>query len=190
MGEAGHLRRVSAAVGIGALAAYAALKASWAVGVDVGVRDGARWRQMLASLSEGELFAALWGTVGLDLLAIVLLLVLASARAGGSSLLARLLRTAGWLAGTALLLLGSVALAVTLGPVIGLWPTAPGDPGPLAEWVFLLVYGSFTVAGACYLPTTASQRIRTTAPGPRPAGARHASPRVPAPIAPGPDSHS
>ncbi|WP_146099499.1 hypothetical protein [Kineococcus xinjiangensis] len=167
----GHVRTLGAAVGTTALTAYAAVKASWALGVDVGVRNAAQWHRMLDSLSDGERLAALWRTVGLDLLGVALLLVLASSRAGRASAPARLLRASGWLAGAALLLPGAAGLAVTLGPTTGLWPAAPGDPGPLADWVFVVVYGSFAAAGAGYLLVSASWRSRASH-GPVPEHAR------------------
>ena len=150
-------RMVSALVGCAALAVYAVLKAIWAVGGEVGVRDPAQWREMLAGLTRGQLFGAFWGTVLLDIAGAVLLLALAVVQPG-PALLVRAVRLLGWLAGAALTLAGGAGLAVSVGPAAGWWPSAPGDPGPLADWVFILVYGAFLVVGLPFLATAALRR--------------------------------
>lgn len=146
---------VSALVGCAALAAYAALKVVWALGGQLGVRDPAEWQQMLSSLTDGQLFGAFWGTVLIDVAGAALLIALArwpSYRADSPP--ARVLRGLGWLAGVGSTLVGLAGLAVSVGPATGLWTEAPGDPGPLADWVFVVVYGAFSVVGLAFLATT------------------------------------
>ena len=148
---------ISALIGCAALTIYAVLKVIWAVGGDIGVRNSAQWQEMLSRLTEGQLFGAFWGTVLLDVVAAVLLVAVAVLRPS-PALLVRAIRLAGWLVGCALTLAGGAGLAVSLGPVTDLWISAPGDPGPLADWVFILVYGSFLVTGLAFLATTALSR--------------------------------
>lgn len=150
---------VSALVGCAALAVYAGLKASWAVGGEVGVRDPAQWRAMLSGLTEGQLFGALWGTVLIDVAGAVLLLALAVLPPSAAPLV-RVVRLLGWLAGGALTLAGGAGLAISVGPATGLWTSAPGSPGPLADWVFILVYSAFLVVGLAFLATAALRRPR------------------------------
>ena len=149
---------ISAIVGSVALAVYAALKVVWALGGQLGVRDPSEWRRMLDSLTSPEVFGAFWGTVLLDACGAALLLVLAWPHPGWRQRWRSILRGLGWLAGAGLTLVGTAGLLVSLGPLTGLWAEAPGDAGPLADWVFLVVYGAFWVVGLAFLTTTASTR--------------------------------
>lgn len=159
MGTSRRATTASALIGCAALAVYAALKAVWAMGGEVGVRDPAQWQEMLGSLTRWQLFGAFWGTVLLDAAGVALLIALAwqPSRLAASSAI-RVLRALGWLAGTGLTLGGLAGLAVSVGPATGLWRAALGDPGPLADWVFIVVYGAFLAAGLAFLATATLTR--------------------------------
>jgi len=147
------------------LAVYAALKVVWALGGHLGVQDSVERQQMLSSLTGSQRFGAFGGTVLLDVAGAALLIALAWRPSYlAVSPLARTLRVLGWLAGVALTLVGLAGLAVSVGPVTGLWTESPGDPGPLADWVFVVVYGAFSVVGLAFLATTTLTR-RAVAPG-------------------------
>lgn len=149
---------ISAVVGCGALAVYAALKAVWDVGGEISVRDAGEWQAMLDSLTPAQLFGAFWGTVLLDGCGGALLLLLAWPHPNWTSRWWPIARGLGWLTGAGLTLVGVAGLAVALGPLTELWTEAPGDSGPLADWVFIVVYGAFWVVGLAFLITTASTR--------------------------------
>lgn len=169
-GRVGTSRRapvISAVIGCAALAVYAGLKAVWAVGGQLGVRDPAEWQHMLGGLTRGQLFITFWGTVLLDAAGAALLITLAMQPARlARSLTLRVLRALGWVGGAGLAAAGLVGLAVSIGPATGLWRSAPGSAGPLSDWVFIVVYGAFFTVGVALLVTTT--RSRPTGRGDRP----------------------
>jgi hypothetical protein len=155
--EADGRPRLAVALGCAALLAYAAIKAAWGFGSTVGVVDSVRWENDVAGLGTLQLFVALWGTVLLDLGAAVVLVSLARPPSNGVRTLRRLVR---WVAGIGAVVVGSagiVGLATTLGPSMGLGHRG-GDP--LATWVFIVVYGSFTVVAASFAVVIGEDRSR------------------------------
>jgi hypothetical protein len=154
---AGGRSRLAVALGCAALLAYAAVKAAWGFGSTVGVVDPVRWENDLSGLGTWQLFAALWGTVLLDLGAAVVLVSLARPPSNGVRTVRRLAR---WVAGIGAVVVGSagiIGLATTLGPSIGLGHR--GDD-PLATWVFMVVYGSFTAVAASFAVVIGEDRSR------------------------------
>ena len=123
------MRAALAALVVLATLPYLTLKALWLTGHPLGVLDP-------AFLASPGLPAANLATAGLDLVAVVLAVLLASR-----------LRPPAW---TVLLpgWVGSGFLApVVLTTVPGLLLEGPAGPEPLATWVKPLVYGGFTLQG-------------------------------------------
>lgn len=127
---------ISAAVGCAALLVYAGLKANWAMGGEVGILDTAEWNAMLDGLTERQRFGAFWGTVVLDLAGAALIIALALSPRFSRGGTVRIMRGLAWTGGLLLTFAGVAGLIVSVAPAIGLWREAPGDPGPLADWVF------------------------------------------------------
>jgi len=132
------------AIGLAALGFYAWVKAAWALGSTIGIRDVAEWERVFGELPDFERWLALEGTVVLALLgAILLLLILADERTPlGRGGWRRLIRGAGWIAAVPLGLYAVLALVVTVAQVVS------GEPSPLAPWVSFGVYLAFLAYAA------------------------------------------
>jgi len=133
------LVRRTAYAGVGAALAYAALKAAWALGSTAGITDVAAFERFVDRFGSFE-WAATWGTVVLAVAAAALLLALVEP--WGRRLPRRPLRIAAWLGAAVLAIPGFVGFAESLLTYAGVLDTH--DNG-IAEWVFLLTYGSFAV---------------------------------------------
>lgn len=160
----------AAYVGCVAAAGYAALKAAWALGSTLGVRDTALVEEFLDQL--GGPLVALWATVLLALLAGAILLSLV--QPWGRRIPRRLRASLAWL-GAIMAPFGLMRLGQTIAEAIA------GDPFPmLTPAIYISVYVCFTVLGLTFAfaawrtrrprdstpirPTRSSVMTNTTAP--------------------------
>jgi len=132
------VRRIAYA-GVGAAAAYAALKAAWALGSTAGITDVAAFERFVDRFGRFE-WAATWGTVALAGVAAALLLALVEPF--GRRLPRRPLRAAALIGAAVLAVPGFAGLAESLLTYADV--VEEGDNG-MAAWVFLVTYGSFAV---------------------------------------------
>ena len=160
------VRRAAAAVGAAALVAYGGLKAAWGAGSTIGIRDVAVWEAQVRSLPGWGWFVAMWGTVLLDLAGAAVLACLVTGRGGARVQL--VLRRIAWVGVAVLGPVGVLGLASVAGPALGVWSEAPG---PLATWVFVLVYGSFLALAAALAVLVRSSRREWPAPTQQPPAA-------------------
>ena len=141
-----HIRGVSATAvrrtayaGVVAALVYATLKAAWGLGATVGITDMAAFDRFVAGFGSFE-WIATWGTVVLALLAAGLLLALVEP--WGQRLPRRTLRAAAWFGAAVLAVPGFAGVAESVLTYAGVLDEH--DNG-MAEWVFLLTYGSFSM---------------------------------------------
>jgi hypothetical protein len=132
------VRRIAYA-GVVAALVYAALKSAWGLGATVGITDVARFERFVGGFG-GFAWFATWGTVVLAVLAAGLLLALVEP--WGQRLPRRTLRAAAWLGAAVLAVPGFAGVAESVLTYAGV--LAEHDDG-MAEWVFLLTYGCFSV---------------------------------------------
>ncbi len=131
-------------LGCAAAAGYAVLKAAWASGSAVGVRDTAAFEDFLAQL--GGPMIALWGTVLLALFASAILQSLV--RPWGRRVPWRLRASLAWLGFAIMTPLGLLSLGHTLSAALA------GKPFPLlAPAIYTWVYGCFLVLGLAFAIT-------------------------------------
>ncbi|MCA1699779.1 MAG: hypothetical protein LC790_13095 [Actinobacteria bacterium] len=150
----------AAYVGCAAAAGYAALKAAWALGGTLGVRDGAVFDAFVDDL--GGPLVAMWATILLALLAAAILLSLV--HPWGERLPRRLRASLAWM-GALLAPLGLIGLGHTVFAAIS------GEPFPmLTPEIYIAVYASFTVLGLSFA-FTAWRSEPHTAHRPLPQGA-------------------
>lgn len=152
--------RRAAAVGCVALLAYASIKGAWGLGSTVGVVDPDTWESDLAALERWQWFAALWGTVLVDLAATASLVTLAQPPSTRRVALRRHLRRLAGLGAVVVGIVGLGGLAATLASSTGL---VPRGSDPLSAWVFIVVYGSFAVVAASFAVVIAEDRRRESA---------------------------
>jgi hypothetical protein len=139
--------RATAAVGVVALACYALLKASWGLGGTIGVTDVGQWREKIDGLDGVVRWMAFWGTVVVDVVGALLLVALLAGphRRLGRGAVRRVLRGLAWVGAVVMTLLGGYALVFSIGEELDWWSPIASGQGPLASWVFFVVYGSFVV---------------------------------------------
>ena len=131
--------RRTAHAGVVAALVYAALKAAWGLGSTVGITDPAAFERFEAGFGAWS-WAATWGTVLLAFVAVALLLALVEP--WGRRLRRRPLRIAAWCGAVVLAVAGVPALGESLLSVAGV---VDAHDNGLAEWVFVVVYGAFSV---------------------------------------------
>ena len=126
---------------------YAALKTAWALGSTVGLVSSADAIELMAGQGIGAWVAG-WGTV---------LLALAGSAVGVGlvhrprrRLVAAAVRAAGWVGAVVLVSTGLTACWLTVGTVAG-GGTGGGERGPIADWVYVVVYSDFAVWGLALL---------------------------------------
>ena len=125
--------------GVVAALVYAAIKAAWGLGSTVGIADVAAFERFAAGFGRFE-WLATWGTVVLAVVAAGLLLALVEP--WGRRLPERALRAAAWLGAAVLAVPGFAGLFESLMTYAGL---VDAHDNGMAQWVFLVVYGSFAV---------------------------------------------
>lgn len=140
--------RRTAYAGVAAALVYAALKAAWGLGSRVGVNDADAFDTFVARFGSLE-WVATWGTVGLALVAAALLLALLRSDA-------RPLRISAWLGAAALAVPGFAGLAEAV--LIAAGALDAHDTG-LANWVFLVTYGAFSVLAVAFAATARHARL-------------------------------
>ena len=139
----------AAMAGCAGVLGYGWLKVAWGLGSTVGVRDVMAWNARISELAGWQWFLAMWGTVLLDVVAAAMFVALAASTVGSPTPAShrRLLRALAWLGVLLTGPVGVIGLASVFGPVVGF---GSNDEGPLATWVFVLVYGSFCVIGVSF----------------------------------------
>lgn len=146
----------TAAAGVAVLACYAFLKASWGLGGTLGVTDVDQWRGTIDDMDGTVRWLAFWGTVVIDVVgALLLVALLAGPRSRlGRGAGRRVLRGTAWLGAVVMAAGGGYALVFSIGEELDWWAPVASGQGPLASWVFFVVYGSF-VGYAVALAATA-----------------------------------
>ena len=86
------------------------------------------------------------------------LLVAVAVSHGWPSPVRRAVRGLDWIVGAGLLLVGLAGLIATVLTLVGVGNS--GDFGPLAAWVFIVVYGAFLVVGMAFVATARLTRFR------------------------------
>lgn len=148
-------------LGCAAAAGYAVLKAAWASGSAVGVRDTAAFEDFLAQL--GGPMIALWGTVLLALLAGLILQSLV--QPWGRRVPRRLRASLAWMGFATMTPIGLGRLGQTIADVIA------GNSVPLlTPAVYIYVYACFVVLGLSFAATawrTRNPEAELASPPPR-----------------------
>jgi hypothetical protein len=152
-------------VGVAALACYAALKANWGLGGTIGVADVQQWREVIDGLDGAVRWMAFWGTVLVDLIGALLLVALLAGPQSwlGRGVGRRALRGLAWLGAAVMGSAGGFALIFSVGEEVGWWAPIASGQGPLASWVFFVVYGSFVVYAVALCVTARLTRARGAA---------------------------
>ena len=160
------VRRIAHA-GVAAALVYAALKSAWGLGSRVGITDRAAFERFEAGFGAFG-WAATWGTAALALVAAGLLLALVEP--WGRPLRRRPLRIAAWGGAVVLAVPGFPGVAESLLSIAGV---LDGHDNGIAEWVFLVTYGAFSVLGVALAAAAWHARAGTSpAVRPRPASGR------------------
>lgn len=155
----------TAVVGVAALACYAFLKASWGLGGTLGVTDVEEWRGTLDDMDGAVRWLAFWGTVLLDVVGALLLVALLAGPQTrvGRGAVRRGLRGTAWLGAAVMAVGGGFALVFSIGEELDWWAPVSSGPGPLASWVFFVVYGSFLVYAVALAATARLTRDHVSA---------------------------
>ncbi len=126
---------------------YAVLKTAWALGSTVGLTDPDEVVELMAGQGVAAWVAG-WGTVLLALAGSAIGLGLA--HRPRHALVAAAVRAAGWVGAVVLVSTGLTATWLTVGSLAGS-ADAGGESGPIADWVYLLVYADFALWGLALL---------------------------------------
>lgn len=137
--------RRTAHLGVLAALAYAGLKTAWGFGSTVGVVDVVAFERFTSAFGNLE-WLATWGTTALALLAATILLALVEP--WGTRLPRRPLRLLAWTGALVLAIPGFLGVGESLLTYVSLLD--PHENG-MAEWVFLVVYGSFAMLTVAFV---------------------------------------
>jgi len=155
MASTPHKQAVAAAyLGCAAAAGYAVLKAAWALGSTLGVRDTEAFEEFIDQL--GGSLVALWATVLLALLAAAILLSLV--QPWGRRVPRRLRASLAWMGFATMAPVGLIRLGQTVAEAIA------GNPFPvLTPAIYIAVYVCFVVLGLTFALTAWRTRDRKPA---------------------------